>query len=106
MTTETTAHSTAHGVESIAASPFLAVTAPLAVGLVLVGGLIWAVRLGRRVRRREPGPPLPEDQPRLPEEGPVREVREQRVPDEVPRGRGRLTPHRLKGHGNSGTKRG
>ncbi|MGW0653909.1 DUF6479 family protein, partial [Streptomyces umbrinus] len=34
---------------------------PFLVGLVLVGGLIWAVWWGRRVRAQEPGPPRPED---------------------------------------------
>ncbi|WP_328773762.1 DUF6479 family protein [Streptomyces sp. NBC_00286] len=72
---------------------------PFLVGLIVVGGLIWAVVRGRRIRAREPAPPRPEDQPRLPDSGPVHEVRERREPAEVPRGRDRTTPHRLRGHG-------
>ncbi|GAA2784132.1 hypothetical protein GCM10010521_73240 [Streptomyces rameus] len=77
----------------------------LAVGVVCVAGLIYAFRLGVKVRRREPGPPRPEEQPRMPASGPVRETREVREPDEVPRAGDdgeRLTPHQL---GNVGTKR-
>ncbi|MGV9253576.1 DUF6479 family protein [Streptomyces sp. NPDC003697] len=73
---------------------------PLVAGLVVVALLIGAFWMGVRIRRREPGPPRPEEQPRLPEGGPVHEVLENREPDEVPRSRDRLTPHRMKGHGN------
>nr|WP_241662494.1 MULTISPECIES: DUF6479 family protein [unclassified Streptomyces] len=38
--------------------------------------------------------------------GPVREVLENREPDEVPRSDHRLTPHELPGHGNSPTRTG
>ncbi|WCE01410.1 DUF6479 family protein [Streptomyces sp. HUAS 31] len=69
-------------------------------GLVVVGLLLGAFVLGIRVRRRESAPPRPEEQPRLPEDGPVREVRERREPDVVPRSDHRLTPHELPGHGN------
>ncbi|MFI9245439.1 DUF6479 family protein [Streptomyces sp. NPDC053086] len=67
----------------------------LVVGVLCVAGLIWAVRLGMKVRRREPGPPRPEEQPRMPASGPVRETVEMREPDEVPQaGDGeRLTPY-------------
>ncbi|MFD3380374.1 MULTISPECIES: DUF6479 family protein [unclassified Streptomyces] len=78
---------------------------PFLVGVVLVGGLIWAVWWGRRIRSQEPGPPRPEDQPRLPDSGPVGEVRERREPAEMPHGEHRLTSHRLPGHGNSPTRR-
>jgi hypothetical protein len=54
-------------------------------GLVLVGALVWAVRLGMKVRRREPRRPRPEEQPKLPASGPVGEIREVREPDEVPK---------------------
>ena len=50
--------------------------------------------------------PTPGEQPRLPEGGPVREVRENREPDEMPRSEHRLTPHQLPGFGNSPSRRG
>ncbi|MET7699654.1 DUF6479 family protein [Streptomyces sp. NPDC005485] len=90
---------TALSTEIAASLGFLGI-APLIAGVIVVAGLIWAVRLGIRVRRREPAPPRPEEQPRLPEDGPVSEIREYREPDEVPRSGDRLTPHRLKAHGN------
>ncbi|WP_328370358.1 DUF6479 family protein [Streptomyces sp. NBC_00457] len=75
-------------------------------GVVVVALLLGAVRLGARVRQREPAPPRPEEQPRLPDGGPVREVLENREPKRVPRGRHRLTPHRLDGHGTGATRPG
>ena len=78
---------------------------PFLVGIVIVGGLIWAVWWGRRTRSRQPAPPRPEEQPQLPDSGPVGEVRERREPAEVPQGRHRLTPHRLRGHGSGSTRR-
>ncbi|MFI1167567.1 DUF6479 family protein [Streptomyces sp. NPDC020801] len=77
---------------------------PFVVGLVLVALLIGAFWMGARIRRREPAPPRPEEQPRLPESGPVGAVLENREPDEVPRSNDRLTPHRLKEHGNPGSR--
>ncbi|MER5855892.1 MULTISPECIES: DUF6479 family protein [Streptomyces] len=77
----------------------------LVAGLACVAGLIWAFRLGAKVREREPAPPRPDEQPRVPPSGPVREVQEMREPDEVPRaadGDERLTPHHF---GNVGSKR-
>lgn len=77
----------------------------LVVGVACVAGLIWAFRLGIKVRERESAPPRPDEQPRMPPSGPVHEVREVREPDEMPRatdGGERLTPHQL---GNVGTKR-
>ncbi|MEU2876528.1 MULTISPECIES: DUF6479 family protein [unclassified Streptomyces] len=74
------------------------------IGLVVVALLIGAFFLGARIRRREPRPPRPEEQPRLPESGPVGEVLENREPDEVPTGGDRLTPHRLNAHGNLGSR--
>ncbi|MEV5612644.1 DUF6479 family protein [Streptomyces sp. NPDC052225] len=68
-------------------------------GLVVALALIWAVWLGIRIRRREPGPPAPEEQPKLPDSGPVREVQEVREPEEMPKAdddSARLTPHQLK----------
>ncbi|MFE9764073.1 DUF6479 family protein [Streptomyces sp. NPDC005808] len=74
-------------------------------GLVIAGALVWAVRLGIRVRRREPDRPKAHEQPTLPESGPTYESREVREPNEVPHAdeeSDRLTPHQL---GGSGTKR-
>jgi hypothetical protein len=78
----------------------------IAAGVVVVAVLIGAFWLGSRVRRRESPPPTPEEQPRLPESGPVREVRENREPDVVPKSDTRLTPHELPNHGNSPTRTG
>ncbi|MFI9650662.1 DUF6479 family protein [Streptomyces sp. NPDC052040] len=77
---------------------------PFLVGLVVVALLVGAFWMGVRVRRRESEPPRPEEQPRLPEGGPVGEVMENREPDEVPRGGDRLTPHELRAHGNLGSR--
>ncbi|MFJ8199379.1 DUF6479 family protein [Streptomyces sp. NPDC096152] len=88
----------------IAAQGFLAGVGPFIVGLVVVALLIGAFVLGFRVRRREPAPPRPEEQPRLPDGGPVGEVMEHREPDEVPRGGDRLTPHQIPAHGNIGSR--
>ena len=78
---------------------------PLVVGLLVVCFLIGAFVLGRRIRAREPAPPAPEEQPRLPQDGPVREISERREPDEVPQQDVRLTPHQLKGGGTGGSRR-
>ncbi|MFI6010197.1 DUF6479 family protein [Streptomyces sp. NPDC051243] len=72
----------------------------IVVGLAVVALLIGAFVLGARIRRREPPPPRPEEQPDVPKDGPVREVRENREPAEVPRSDRRLTPHELPAHGN------
>lgn len=72
---------------------------PFLIGVIVVGGLIFAVWWGRRQRSQQSPPPRPEEQPRLPESGPVGEVRERREPDEVPRGE-RMSPHDL-GRGTS-----
>ncbi|GAA2101169.1 hypothetical protein GCM10009801_74200 [Streptomyces albiaxialis] len=66
---------------------------PLLLGIGIVIALIGAVWLGKRIRRREPAPPSPESQPRLPETGPVGEVQESRMPDEMPRDGVRRLPH-------------
>jgi len=76
-------------------------------GLVIAGALIWAVRVGIRIRRRESPPPRPEEQPKLPASGPVQETREMREPDEVPRAADeseRLTPHELHASGSKRSK--
>jgi len=55
---------------------------PFVAGVIVVALLIGAFWLGARIRGREPAPPRPEEQPRLPEGGPVLENRE---PEEIPR---------------------
>ncbi|WP_406726407.1 DUF6479 family protein [Streptomyces sp. GD-15H] len=67
-------------------------------GLVVAGALIWAVRVGMKVMDQEEHRPSPEDQPKLPETGAVREMREMREPDEIPmvsRDGERLMPYEL-----------
>ncbi|MFH8611725.1 DUF6479 family protein [Streptomyces sp. NPDC018029] len=91
-------------VEQLAAVPGGGL-APFLTGLGIAVLLIWAVWFGIRVRGREQRPPKPQEQPRLPAEGPVGAVVEHREPDEVPRDGGRLTPHQLKGSGNVASKR-
>ncbi|OAH16336.1 DUF6479 family protein [Streptomyces jeddahensis] len=97
---------TAHDTAIAATNPVLSGIAPFLVGVVIVAVLIAAVWLGIRVRNRESAPPRPEEQPRPPASGPVREASESREPDEVPRGDTRLTPHESPGFGNVGGKRG
>jgi len=76
----------------------------IAAGVVVVALLLGAFVLGVRVKRRELPTPRPDEQPRMPEGGPVRETRENREPDEVPRSQDRLTPHELRAHGNMGNR--
>ncbi|MDN3268036.1 DUF6479 family protein [Streptomyces sp. MA15] len=84
----------------------------LGVGLVVAGIAVLALLIGmflfgsRRVRNNDSRRPRPEEQPRMPEGGPVREVREHREPEEMPRTEERLSPHELKGHGNAGSRTG
>jgi hypothetical protein len=82
--------------ETAASHGLLVGIGPLVAGVIVVALLIGAVRLGLKVRRREPGPPRPEEQPRLPTDGPVREMQEHREPNEVPRSDHRMTPHELR----------
>ncbi|MFJ5774057.1 DUF6479 family protein [Streptomyces sp. NPDC093094] len=69
-----------------------------AVGIVVVAVLAGSFWLGVRIRSRELPRPRPDEQPHLPPDGPVREIRENREPDEVPQidkdGRP-LTPYEL-----------
>ncbi|MEU6804627.1 DUF6479 family protein [Streptomyces neyagawaensis] len=76
--------------------------APFIAGVVVVSVLIGALWLGARVRAREPRRPFPEEQPKLPEGGPVREEQANREPDEIPQSDYRLTPYEV--HGNQGTR--
>ncbi|GAA2302180.1 DUF6479 family protein [Streptomyces caniferus] len=69
------------------------------VGVVIVAVLLAAFVWGRRVKAREPGPPGPEEQPRLPEGGPVGDIVESREPDDLAPTDHRRTPHELKGNG-------
>ncbi|MGW3498437.1 DUF6479 family protein [Streptomyces sp. NPDC001020] len=67
-------------------------------GMFVSAALIWAVRLGMSVRDQESAPPRPEEQPHLPETGPVHETREAREPDDVPQATEeseRLMPYEL-----------
>lgn len=65
-------------------------------GLVVAGALIWAVRIGMRVMDKDVHHPSPEEQPRMPEGGPVHEEREVREPDEViPEDGRRLMPYEI-----------
>ncbi|MES4908634.1 MULTISPECIES: DUF6479 family protein [unclassified Streptomyces] len=67
-------------------------------GLLITAALVWIVPLGIRARRRQPAPPRRAEQPTLPDSGPVREERQMREPNEVPRatrGGARRTPHEL-----------
>ncbi|WP_406131202.1 DUF6479 family protein [Streptomyces sp. NBC_00989] len=91
-------------VDLAASGAAMGLVVAFAGGLVIVALLVWSVRLGIKVRQREPAPPRPDEQPRLPESGAVREVREQREPDEVPRTPDgeRLLPHNLR---HSGSRR-
>ncbi|MFF3885965.1 DUF6479 family protein [Streptomyces sp. NPDC001914] len=68
----------------ITASSGLNAGAAFIGGLIIAGALVWAVRMGIRVRNLESRPPTPEEQPRLPASGAVHEEREMREPDEVP----------------------
>jgi hypothetical protein len=81
------------------ASEVFNVIAAFAGGLVIAGALIWAVRMGMRVMDQELPHPRPEEQPKLPLTGPVREIREMREPEEVPVAANeseRLMPHQLR----------
>ncbi|MCX4767336.1 DUF6479 family protein [Streptomyces sp. NBC_01275] len=69
-----------------------------AVGMVVLAVLAGSFWLGARVKTHESPRPRPDEQPHLPPEGPVHEIRENREPDEVPRtpkGGRPLTPYEL-----------
>ncbi|MEV6766955.1 DUF6479 family protein [Streptomyces sp. NPDC051105] len=85
--------------EQLAAAGSAAGTIVIVVcGLLVAAALVGAVRLGIGVRRRESAPPRRSEHPTPPRTGPVREEREMREPNEVPRAGSdgdRLTPHQL-----------
>ncbi|MFD0065675.1 DUF6479 family protein [Streptomyces sp. NPDC056637] len=85
--------------ELAAATTALSAVGAFAGGLIIAGALVWAVRLGIKVRKGESRPPTPDEQPHLPEGGAVREIREMREPDEVPVAKDeseRLMPYELR----------
>lgn len=88
-----------------ASGDVLNVLAAFVGGLVIAGALVWAVRLGMKVRDEELPRPRPEEQPHLPTTGAVHEIREMREPDEVPHSenRERMLPHEMH---HAGSKRG
>ncbi|MET7607654.1 DUF6479 family protein [Streptomyces avermitilis] len=88
-----------------ASSDVLNVFAAFVGGLVIAGGLIWAVRLGISVRSTESDRPRSDEHPKLPESGAVHEMREMREPDEMPHAAvesERLMPYELH---HAGSKR-
>lgn len=89
--------STATFVAAATSSDVLNVIAAFVGGLIIAGALVWAVRLGMRQMDRESPRPTADEQPHLPESGPVRESREMREPDEVPHAQNghRLMPYEL-----------
>ncbi|MFV0137632.1 DUF6479 family protein [Streptomyces sp. HMX87] len=72
----------------------------IVAGVVVVALLIGAFAMGIRVKRREPPPPDPAEQPSPPDGGPVRESQEAREPEEMPRSDERLLPHELRHQGS------
>ncbi|MEV8127168.1 DUF6479 family protein [Streptomyces sp. NPDC085944] len=98
--------STATHVLLAAPSGGLKVVVVFVIGLVIAGALIWAVRRGIGVMIREPDRPRADEQPHLPDTGPVHEEREMREPDEIPLsedGSPRLMPYQLH---HAGSRRG
>ncbi|MER7761851.1 DUF6479 family protein [Streptomyces sp. NPDC097619] len=73
-----------------------------AVGIAVAAFLVLAFWAGMRVMDREGPPPAPEDHPRLPDGGPVREVRGARAYVDFPKGG--LGPHEMMGYGNFGSR--
>ncbi|WP_345141390.1 DUF6479 family protein [Streptomyces mexicanus] len=91
--------------ETVAAGSAAGIALVVIGGIIVVGLLIWAFRLGIKVMQRESRTPRHSEHPKLPDSGPVYETQQRREPDEVPdadeTGR-RLTPHEL---GASGSRR-
>ncbi|WP_371670190.1 DUF6479 family protein [Streptomyces sp. NBC_00289] len=89
-----------------ASGDVLNVLAAFVGGLIIAGGLVWAVLLGVKLGDEESPRPRPEEQPQLPTTGAVREMREMREAEEVPVAADeteRLMPYQLR---HSGTRRG
>lgn len=97
--------STATIVLAATSSDVLNVIAAFVGGLIIAGALVWAVRMGMGIMDRESPRPRADEQPHLPDGGPVWESREVREPDEVPHATNgdRLMPYELH---SSGTKTG
>ncbi|WP_320774943.1 DUF6479 family protein [Streptomyces sp. CRN 30] len=72
----------------------------IVAAFVVVALLIGAFAVGIRVKRRESPPPTPDEQPHMPAGGPVREMRETRSAEEVPRSDERMLPHDLHRQGS------
>lgn len=72
---------------------------PLLAGLAAVTLLLVAVMLGIRNTRNKPAPPRPDEQPHLPESGPVVELQEHAHEEEMPHDGRRLRPHEIRSHG-------
>ncbi|KAF0646092.1 MULTISPECIES: DUF6479 family protein [Streptomyces] len=86
-----------HSAEFAATKDHLVGIGPLVAGVLLVGFLIGAFWLGRRIWTREPAPPTLEEQPhRPPDSGLPGEVEGRRRPAEVPQSERRLMPYELK----------
>lgn len=87
-------------IEMAASDAAWGVAGALVAGLVVAGFLVWAIRLGIKVRGREQGPSRTSPRPPHPDsgDGPDMSAHERREPDEVPRAADeseRLTPHQL-----------
>ncbi|MFB9463959.1 DUF6479 family protein [Streptomyces cinereospinus] len=88
---------------NIAAMQLAAPSGLLVLGLFAVAIAVFAILagsfwLGSRIKVRESPRPRPEEQPHLPPDGAVHEIRQNREPDEVPRipkGGRPLTPYEL-----------
>lgn len=72
---------------------------PFLVGLAAVGLLITAVFLGIRNLRNRPDPPTADEQPHLPDSGPVVEVQEHPHDAEMPHDGRRRFPHEIRPDG-------
>ncbi|MFJ8109511.1 DUF6479 family protein [Streptomyces sp. NPDC096132] len=84
--------------EQLAAASGLLSLVMFVVAVVVVALLAGSFWLGARYKLRESPRPRPEEQPHLPPDGPVHEIRENREPEEVPRtpkGERPLTPYEL-----------
>ncbi|WP_416981148.1 DUF6479 family protein [Streptomyces sp. T028] len=84
--------------EQLAATSGLISLVLFLVAVVVVGLMAGSFWLGARIKERESPRPRPEEQPHLPPDGAVHEIRENRESQEVPRtakGERPLTPYEL-----------